>query len=70
MASASTGRSSGLRQRRVRKAQLEQRVEEMRRRQLEHELWQRRKQQLRPLGYTAAALGGAVLAYLLWSRWL
>ncbi|XP_043233606.1 tyrosine-protein phosphatase non-receptor type 2-like isoform X2 [Amphibalanus amphitrite] len=60
----------GLRQRRVRKAQLEQRVEEMRRRQLEHELWQRRKQQLRPLGYTAAALGGAVLVYLMWSRWL
>ncbi|XP_037088417.1 tyrosine-protein phosphatase non-receptor type 2-like isoform X1 [Pollicipes pollicipes] len=62
--------SSGLRQRRVRKAQLEQRVEEMRRRQLEHELWQRRKQQLRPLGYTAAALGGALLVYLMWSRWL
>lgn len=62
--------SSGLRQRRVRKAQLEQRVEEMRRRQLDHELWARRKAQLRPLGYTAAALGGAVLAYLLWTRWL
>lgn len=63
-------RSSGLRQRRVRKAQLEQRVEEMRRKQLQHELWARRRRQLRPLGYTAAALGGALLLYLMYSRLL
>jgi len=54
----------------VRKAQLEKTVEEMRRRQQEHELWARRRQQLRPLGYGVAALGGAVLVYLMWTRWL
>lgn len=56
-------------QRRSRKQQLQQRLAEIRARQLRHELMLRRRQQLKPLLYTAAAVGVAVLSYLLVNKW-